>query len=37
MISFVKGYSPDWNCRYAPYMLGMKDDYSITWLMNSFG
>jgi len=22
MISFVKGYSPSWECRYAPYMLG---------------
>ena len=22
MISLVKGYSPDWDCRYAPYMLG---------------
>lgn len=22
MISLVKGYSPGWECRYAPYMLG---------------
>ena len=22
MIAFVKGYAPDWDCRYAPYMLG---------------
>ena len=22
MISFVMGYSPGWDCRYAPYMLG---------------
>ncbi|MBR6415556.1 MAG: hypothetical protein IKS22_05560 [Bacteroidales bacterium] len=22
MVSFVKGYGPDFDCRYAPYMLG---------------
>lgn len=22
MISLVKGYSPDWDCRFAPYLLG---------------
>lgn len=22
MIAFVKGYTPDWDCRFAPYMLG---------------
>lgn len=22
MVSLVKGYSPDWDCRYAPYLLG---------------
>ena len=22
MVSFVKGYTPDFDCRYAPYMLG---------------
>lgn len=22
MIAFVIGYAPDWNCRYAPFMLG---------------
>lgn len=22
MVSFVKGYCPDWECRYAPYLLG---------------
>lgn len=22
MIAFVKGYDPDWDCRYAPFLLG---------------
>ena len=22
IISFVKGYTPDWDCRYVPYLLG---------------
>ena len=22
MVSLVKGYTPDWDCRYAPYLLG---------------
>ena len=22
MVAFTKGYSPDWDCRYAPYLLG---------------
>lgn len=22
MIAFTKGYAPDWECRYAPYLLG---------------
>ena len=22
MVSFVKGYCPDWECRYVPYLLG---------------